>query len=445
MSNQVVTGKDLIALGFKPERWFADAIKMANSGVNMSLFEIAKICMPPAPLPLSETKPYFLNIEGKTDYELANIEAVKSNMNEIMKLPTVKGGAVMPDACPSDPRLGYIPVGAVVSTENAIHPSMHSADVCCSMAGSFFEGCEPSAVLDAAMSITHFGWGARNEIWQPPINIMGKILSNRFLKNYADIAVSHFGTQGDGNHFFYVGRRYSDGAISIVTHHGSRGLGARLYKEGMVLATKLRNKICPEAAEFNGWIVADSREGQEYWEALQIVREWTRESHFAIHMAVSEKLGLKCVDRFWNEHNFVFQRTDGLFYHAKGATPAYAGFSEDDCGRTMIPLNMAEPVLVCSGLDAANGLGFSPHGAGRNIGRRQHMKLKEGRSINDLILEETKGLDIRFYSGKPDISELPSAYKSSKDVKEQMDVYSLARVVDTIEPYGCIMAGDQRQ
>ena len=26
-------------------------------------------------------------------------------------------------------------------------------------------------------------------------------------------------------------------------------------------------------------------------------------------------------ERFWNEHNFVFRKSDGLFYHAKGATP----------------------------------------------------------------------------------------------------------------------------
>ena len=38
--------------------------------------------------------------------------------------------------------------------------------------------------------------------------------------------------------------------------------------------------------------------------------------------AVAKALALKVKDRFWNEHNFVFRKTDGLFYHAKGATPA---------------------------------------------------------------------------------------------------------------------------
>jgi RNA-splicing ligase RtcB len=58
-------------------------------------------------------------------------------------------------------------------------------------------------------------------------------------------------------------------------------------------------------------------------------------------------------------------------------------------------------------------------------------------------LEETAGLDIRFYSGTPDISELPSAYKNANTVQSQMKEFGLGEVVDRIMPFGCIMAGDQ--
>ena len=51
--------------------------------------------------------------------------------------------------------------------------------------------------------------------------------------------------------------------------------------------------------------------------------------------------GCKLRDRFWNEHNFVFRKSDGLFYHAKGATPAFADYAADTNGLTLIPLNMA--------------------------------------------------------------------------------------------------------
>ena len=36
-------------------------------------------------------------------------------------------------------------------------------------------------------------------------------------------------------------------------------------------------------------------------------------------------LGLRIADRFWNEHNFVFRKADGLYYHGKGATPNSLG------------------------------------------------------------------------------------------------------------------------
>ncbi len=56
--------------------------------------------------------------------------------------------------------------------------------------------------------------------------------------------------------------------------------------------------------------------------------------------------------------------------------------------------------------------------------------------------EETQGLDIRFYSGHIDISELPSAYKNAEMVTKQMQEFGLGTIIDEIIPYGCIMAGD---
>ena len=121
---------------------------------------------------------------------------------------------------------------------------------------------------------------------------------------------------------------------------------------------------------------------------MQLIRAWTKGNHFAIHDLIAATLGLRADDRFWNEHNFVFRRSDGLFYHAKGATPAYADFSSDTNGLTLIPLNMAEPILITRGLDAAAGLGFSPHGAGRNFSRSAYVKQNAGKSEADLIAEQ---------------------------------------------------------
>jgi len=103
---------------------------------------------------------------------------------------------------------------------------------------------------------------------------------------------------------------------------------------------------------------------------------------------------------------------------------------------------MAQPILIARGSNAANGLGFSPHGAGRNFSRTQHKRLMAGKTEAEIFAEETKGIDARFYMGIPDISELPSAYKNAEAVRRQITSYGLAEIVDEVLPFGCIMAGD---
>jgi hypothetical protein len=61
--------------------------------------------------------------------------------------------------------------------------------------------------------------------------------------------------------------------------------------------------------------------------------------------------------------------------------------------------------------------------------------------ISNSSKKKTKGLDVRFFSGNIDISELPSAYKNADNVQAQVEEFGLGDVVDRIIPYGCIMAG----
>ncbi len=280
------------------------------------------------------------------------------------------------------------------------------------------------------MKFSHFGGGGRKDQIDVDRSILKDFENNNFLYQDIELAKTNNATQGDGNHFFYVGRLKSTGHVALVTHHGSRGPGAKLYRRGMSTAEKFRIKISPETGSHNAWIPSETKEGQDYWDALQIIRAWTKGNHFAIHDLISKKLNISVKDRFWNEHNFVFRKSDGLFYHAKGATPAWDGFAGDSDGRTLIPLNMAEPILITRGMNAVNGLGFSPHGAGRNFSRTAYMKTLKGMEEKEII------------TGIPDISELPLAYKNAKSVREQIEKFGLAEVVDEIEPIGCIMAGD---
>ena len=444
----MITGNDLIELGYKPAKWFGEAIEYANkNNISQSeLIEFIEEIKPAPPIkPFKEPVSYFKNIRAEHPEEQPNIDQVFDTMEVLMRTPTVIKGAVMPDACPTGEK-GQIPVGGVVAAKNAIHPSMHSADICCSVMATNFGNTNPKAVLDDANFLTHFGPGGRHK-FNLPDSLLKRIKANPFLndKKSLELAESHLGTQGDGNHFLFVGKSEMTGETFMVTHHGSRGFGAYLYKKGMKVAERFRKQISPKTLKRNAWIPYDTIEGKQYWEALQIVREWTKLNHTVLHDAVVNRSLSNNKARFWNEHNFVFKDED-VFYHAKGATPLSNKFVPDSQnGLRLIPLNMSEPVLVVIGEETENNLGFAPHGAGRNISRSAHKRKKEHKSIQEVFNEETKGLDVRFFSGNIDISELPSAYKDAKNVQDQMEEFGLGRVVDRIMPYGCIMAGDFMQ
>ncbi|CAH1673010.1 Protein RtcB [Hyphomicrobiales bacterium] len=446
---EILSGQDLIDAGMRQGKWFGKALAAGNAvlesgGSFATALEAARQFEPPPATPLrpTGTVPFHINIDAENELEQANVAAVTRSMTELMRTPVVRAGAVMPDACPAGP-MGTIPVGGIAVSE-AIHPGMHSADICCSMAISVYPGVAPQALLDTVQAVTHFGPGGRprGQQFRPEPALMERFATNALLADITSAAIEHFGTQGDGNHFAFVGTIKSTGETALVTHHGSRSPGARLYGKGMKIANAVRLVTSPETHRDNAWIPADTEEGDRYWEALQTIRAWTKANHMLIHDAAAERLSAKVADRFWNEHNFVFRRSDGLFYHGKGATPAFSGWADDATDLTLIPLNMAEPVLIVRGKDAPHGLGFSPHGAGRNFSRSQHKRLQAGRTDAEIFAAETQGIDARFFSGVTDISELPSAYKNAASVRRQIEHYGLAEIVDEVIPYGCIMAGD---
>ena len=448
-----IDGGTLIGWGFAPSPRFKDMIENANrmrsGGENdVSIIGVLRAQLPPPVVEMAmrtNSLPVGVFIEAESDADQANITAVMSHMDALMRVPTIVASAVMPDACPAGSALGTIPVGGVAAAKDAIHPGMHSADICCSMAISIFgRGMNPGQLLDAVQMATHFGPGGRKDTIQPPATLMETFASNPFLAGLETYAIGHFGSQGDGNHFAYVGTVKSTGETALVTHHGSRGFGAQLYKRGMAKAMRHTAIVAPRVPQHNAWIDANSEDGRDYWAALQIARAWTKANHFAIHDLAQQKMGAKVRDRFWNEHNFVFQKSDGLFYHGKGATPSWSGYAADSNGLTLIPMNCAEPILITRPLDRADALGFAPHGAGRNFSRTQHLRSEgpDGALSSELATLQGRGLDIRSYCGVPDLSELPSAYKSAAQVRRQIEQFGLAEVVDEIVPYGSIMAGD---
>ena len=184
----MINGNTLLELGFKSGKWFKAAIRFANEN-NLQGQELInylnKVCPPPFIETFENPISYTKNIVAETEDEISNVEEVYSTMNVLMKTPTIVDGCVMPDACPTG-EIGQIPVGGVVVTKNAIHPSMHSADICCSVMMTNFGFIEPKKVLDMSHSITHFGGGGRNREseFRLPIELAEKIKAIPYLKDY---------------------------------------------------------------------------------------------------------------------------------------------------------------------------------------------------------------------------------------------------------------------
>src|SRR5690606_8598307 len=189
------------------------------------------------------------------------------------------------------------------------------------------------------------------------------------------------------------------------------------------------------------WLDAKSDTGKDYWHARQYVARWTEANPRAIHRRFLENIGAGKVAEVGNGHNFVWRRGDSYF-HGKGATPAW----KDPDGRPrlgLIPMNMAEPVLLVLGADRDEFLSFAPHGAGRNLSRTALRRSFRDEAMRRHAIERsTGGIDVRWYLGKPDISETPLAYKNAERIKEQIRHFGLAEIVAEIRPLGCIMAGD---
>ncbi len=483
--NMEIKARDLLAAGWSENRRLGAALRRAReleaSGLEreMALARLEREFPKTQPLiaPRVHAAPLALAVDAETPEEAVNVASARARITELLHTPVVRAGVLMPDTCPAGGGAATIPVGGVIAVENAIIPGAHSADICCSMFATFFPANHPvGELMDHLQAVTHFGAGGRPRGKQFTSAVLDEpVWENPFLKGLRSRAQDFLGTQGDGNHFAYLGRiRFSDAqraAIAaaghaglaetiaghgagelhvLVTHHGSRGLGADLYKRGQAAARRWCDEFARGIPDAACWLPADTEEGRAYWEALQYIARWTRENHAVLHDAFLRRVGLRPLARLGNEHNFVWKRGE-VFLHGKGATPAW----RDSEGRPLlglIPLNMAREILLVLGADNADYLSFCPHGAGRNLSRSAMLRpykdadgeLDPAR-VKQALADTTAGLDVRWYNGAPDLSESPLGYKDAAKVKAQIARFGLATVVGEIEPLGCIMAGEEEE
>lgn len=369
----------------------------------------------PKPEPVKE-KPVLhgqaqdFSIFGSEHIEKGAIDQMKT----AMRLPISVKGALMPDA-----HTGYgLPIGGVLATEGAVIPYGVGVDIGCRMCLSIFPieanefGKRAKMLQKAIVENTIFGsggaWSKTQEhaIVDSPVFNEIKLLKDMQLK-----AAKQLGTSGSGNHFVEFGIcewAQDDPTIGIkagqyialLSHSGSRGLGANIANH--YTQTAMNKRQLTGDAKNLAWLRLDEQEGMEYWLAMNLAGEYASACHHIIHQKIAQSIGNQPITMIENHHNFAWKEIiDGreLIVHRKGATPA----GKDVLG--IIPGSMAAKGYIVKGKGETAALDSAAHGAGRKLSRK---RAKESITHNALrtILEKE---GVTLLGGGLD--ESPHAYK----------------------------------
>jgi tRNA-splicing ligase RtcB (3'-phosphate/5'-hydroxy nucleic acid ligase) len=188
--------------------------------------------------------------------------------------------------------------------------------------------------------------------------------------------------------------------IGLLSHSGSRGLGANIANHYTQIAMKKR--LLPGDAKHLAWLSLDEQEGIEYWLAMNLAGEYASACHHVIHAKIAQDIGNQALTIIENHHNFAWkEQVDGreLIVHRKGATPADKGVMG------IIPGSMTATGYIVRGKGELAGINSAAHGAGRKMSRR---RAKESITHNAMkALLEKHGVTLIGGS----LDEAPLAYK----------------------------------
>lgn len=212
-------------------------------------------------------------------------------------------------------------------------------------------------------------------------------------------AYESIGTLGGGNHFIEIDTDGDD--LYLVIHSGSRAPGMRVaeYYQKLAYAAcggKEQKEIPYELACLSG------NEMQSYLHDMAIMQEFAALNRRAIAEDILDGMKLHAEDSFTTVHNYIDIESMIL---RKGAVSAKKG------ERLLIPMNMRDGSLLCTGLGNSEWNESAPHGAGRLMSRADAM----GRISLSEFKKSMSGIFTTSVS-RATIDESPMAYKPMESI-----------------------------
>lgn len=268
--------------------------------------------------------------------------------------------------------------------------------------------------------------GEEMEIYREAKQLVTELKCYRELKDSGRINKS-IGSLGGGNHFIELDKD-DDGNIYLVIHTGSRNLGkqvADLYQakaikhltegadefEETIKRTIEEYKAAGRRSELPGVIKKMRKEHKEvepslpadlcyvegetrenYLHDMRICQRWAVLNRKLIPLLLLKFFpNVKVLEEFESIHNYISD--DNII--RKGSISASAG------ERCIIPLNMRDGSLICTGKGNPEWNNSAPHGAGRVLSRTQayeQIKMEDfeesmrgiySESVNDFTRDES--------------------------------------------------------
>ena len=269
-------------------------------------------------------------------------------------------------------------------------------------------------------------------------------------------AEKSIGTLGGGNHFIEADKG-EDGSIYVVIHSGSRHLGVETAKFYQNEAYRRLNKSSDkEAAELIARLKAEGREKQiqselkklantkttdvpkhlaycegelfeQYIHDMKIVQKFAMLNRQAMMDEIIKGMHLHVEEQFTTIHNYI--DTDTMILR-KGAVSAQAG------EKLLIPINMRDGSLICTGKGNEDWNCSAPHGAGRLMSRSQ---AKQSFTVSE-FKKQMAGIYTTSVNAQT-LDECPMAYKSMEDIVE--NIGDTVEINEVITPIYNFKAGEE--
>ncbi|MEW8968542.1 MULTISPECIES: RtcB family protein [Exiguobacterium] len=241
-----------------------------------------------------------------------------------------------------------------------------------------------------------------------------------------DRALRSVGTLGSGNHFIEVNE--NNGRTYLVIHSGSRHLGVQIadHYQSRAIEHMMKTTDVMEAIEqlkatgreheistyleteretrkqFRDLAYVEGDAMQDYMHDVRIAQQYAAMNRLAMTDVIVEAMNWSVLDQFDTVHNYI-DHDDRIL--RKGA------ISAKDGERVIIPMNMRDGSLICTGKGNPDWNFSGPHGAGRIMSRSAARKRVDFNEFKRAMS------GVWSTSVRPStIDESPFVYKSMKEI-----------------------------